>query len=87
MCVAPAEVANHVAAVAVFGNPSNRVKWAADGDQPAVRAKSIEMWNSRDPVCPNGSDVAAQSLHGEAGLYVSTLRATISSEDNNYIIA
>ncbi len=31
------EVADHVAAVAVFGNPSNRVEWPTYPPQPAVR--------------------------------------------------
>lgn len=64
----PADVANHVAAVAVFGNPSNRVQGPLTAISPLYGAKTIDLCNGADPVCSNGSDVPAHSLYAEAGL-------------------
>jgi cutinase len=66
--IMPAEVADHVAAVAVFGNPANRVKGPLTALSPLYGAKTIDLCNGGDPVCSNGSDVPAHSLYGEAGL-------------------
>jgi hypothetical protein len=35
---------------------------------PLYGAKSIDLCNGEDPLCSNGSDVAARSLYGQAGL-------------------
>jgi cutinase len=65
----PADVARHVAAVAVFGNPSNRI---AGGPltalSPLYGDKTIDLCNDGDPVCSNGNDVRAHSLYVESGL-------------------
>jgi cutinase len=65
----PAEVANHVAGVAVFGNPSIRLL----GNpltvlSPLYGSKTIDLCNGADPVCSGGDDVAAHSLYVQSGL-------------------
>jgi len=64
----PPEVASHVAAVAVFGNPANRVKGPLTAISPLYGDKAIDLCNGADPVCSDGNDVAAHSLYGESGL-------------------
>lgn len=65
----PADVARHVAAVAVFGNPSNRI---GGGPltliSPLYGAKTIDLCNGADPVCSPGNDRPAHSLYVEAGM-------------------
>lgn len=67
--IMPVEVADHVAAVAVFGNPSIRL---AGGPltalSPLYGYKAIDLCNGADPVCSNGDDVAAHSLYVETGM-------------------
>jgi cutinase len=62
------EAANHVAAVAVFGNPSQKIGKSLVDNSPLCGAKTIELCNGADPVCSNGSDRAAHSLYPQAGL-------------------
>lgn len=65
----PATVADRVAAVAVFGNPSIRLLGGPlTALSPAYGAKTIDLCNGADPVCSNGNDVAAHSLYVESGL-------------------
>jgi cutinase len=65
----PAEVANHVAAVAVFGNPSIRLLGSPLTTlSPLYGSKTIDLCNGADPVCSNGDDVAAHSLYVQSGL-------------------
>ncbi len=64
----PGTVADHVAAVAVFGNPSNRMGEPLTGLSPLYGSKAIDLCNGDDPVCSNGNDVAAHSLYVEAGM-------------------
>nr|WP_090280413.1 cutinase family protein [Mycolicibacterium komanii]CRL76530.1 Cutinase [Mycolicibacterium komanii] len=65
----PAAVADHVAAVAVFGNPSVRLLGGPlTALSPGYGAKTIDLCNGADPVCSNGNDVAAHSLYVESGL-------------------
>jgi cutinase len=67
--VMPASVADHVAAVAVFGNPSIRLLGAPLTTlSPLYGSKTIDLCNGADPVCSNGDDVAAHSVYVEAGL-------------------
>jgi cutinase len=65
----PADVARHVAAVAVFGNPSNRI---GGGPltliSPLYGDKTIDLCNGADPVCSPGNDRPAHSLYVEAGM-------------------
>jgi cutinase len=64
----PANVANHVAAVTVFGNPSNRFGRPLTDWSLVYGAKTIDVCNGADPVCSGGNDVSAHSLYVESGL-------------------
>jgi cutinase len=64
----PAEVADHVAAVAVIGNPSNRVKGPLTTLSPLYGSKTIDLCNGADPVCSPGDDAAAHSLYVQSGM-------------------
>lgn len=65
----PANVADHVAAVAVFGNPSIRLLGGPlTALSPQYGYKTIDLCNGADPVCSNGDDRPAHSLYVEAGL-------------------
>ena len=62
------EVADHVAAVAVFGNPSQKIGRPLTANSPLYGAKTVELCNGADPVCSPGDDRAAHSLYPQAGL-------------------
>jgi len=67
--IMPANIAEHVAAVAVFGNPSIRLL----GNpltvlSPLYGYKTIDLCNGADPVCSDGNDVAAHSLYVQTGM-------------------
>jgi cutinase len=65
----PADVANHVSAVAVFGNPSIRLLGAPlTALSPLYGYKTIDLCNGADPVCSDGNDVAAHSLYVQSGM-------------------
>ncbi|HEX4587401.1 MAG TPA: cutinase family protein [Mycobacterium sp.] len=65
----PANVADHVAAVAVFGNPSIRLLGSPLTTlSPLYGYKTIDLCNGADPVCSDGNDVAAHSVYVQAGL-------------------
>jgi cutinase len=65
----PANVADHVAAVAVFGNPSIRLLGGPlTALSPQYGYKTIDLCNGADPVCSNGDDRPAHSLYVETGL-------------------
>ena len=64
----PANVANHVAAVTVFGNPSNRLGRLLTDWSIVYGAKTIDLCNGADPVCSGGDDVSAHSFYVESGL-------------------
>jgi cutinase-like protein len=66
--VMPPDVADHVAAVAVFGNPSDKIGHPLPELSPLYGAKTIDLCNGADPVCSDGDDRAAHSLYVEAGL-------------------
>jgi cutinase len=66
--ILPPEVADHVAAVAVFGNPSNKVGRPLTSLSPLYGEKAIDLCNGADPVCSPGDDVAAHSTYVQAGL-------------------
>ena len=54
----PETVADHIAAVAVVGNPSNRI-----GDpaalSPLYGSKAVDLCHGADPVCSTGDDIPA----------------------------
>jgi cutinase len=64
----PPEVANHVAAVAVLGNPLNRFGGPLTALSPLYGAKTVDLCNGADPVCSPGDDRPAHSQYIEAGL-------------------
>ena len=64
----PADVADHVAAVAVFGNPSDKIGHPLTALSPLYGAKTIDLCNGADPVCSDGDDRPAHSMYVEAGL-------------------
>jgi cutinase len=64
----PSEVVNHVAAVAVFGNPLNRFGGPLTALSSLYGAKTIDLCNGADPVCSSGDDRPAHSLYVESGL-------------------
>lgn len=64
----PDPIADHVAAVAVFGNPSNKIGQPLPQLSPLYGAKAVDLCNGADPVCSPGDDRAAHSLYVQAGL-------------------
>lgn len=64
----PPAVADHVAAVAVFGNPAGRIGRTLTSMSPLYGAKTIDLCNGADPVCSDGDDRPAHSLYVESGL-------------------
>jgi len=64
----PADVANHVAAVAVFGNPAGHIGKNLATSSPLYGAKTIDLCNGGDPICSGGDDRAAHSQYVESGL-------------------
>jgi cutinase len=71
----PASVANHVAAVALFGKPSQGFLQRVDTDAPPITighlysAKAIEMCIPTDPICSaGGTDNGAHTLYSSNGM-------------------
>ncbi len=64
----PESIADHVAAVVVFGNPSNRIGEPLTALSPLYGAKALDLCNGADPICSDGNDRPAHSLYVEAGL-------------------
>jgi cutinase len=69
----PAPVANHVAAVAVFGNPSSTYATKLSGGAlpsiaPLYRPKTIDLCVQDDPICSEGQNMAAHLLYVETGM-------------------
>lgn len=68
----PPDMANHVAAVALFGKPSARFMRSIN--QPAITIgplyadKTIEMCTIDDPVCSDGGDWAAHNAYSDDGM-------------------
>ncbi|MCV7176011.1 cutinase family protein [Mycolicibacterium sphagni] len=71
----PPEVANHVAAVALFGKPSNGFLNAIDRSAPPITVgnlyagKTIDQCVPEDPICsPTGSDNGAHQAYADNGM-------------------
>jgi cutinase len=64
----PPELAYNVAAVAVFGNPSNRVGGPLTTLSPLYGNRAIDLCNGNDPICSSGRDVSAHSLYVQSGM-------------------
>ncbi|OBG39975.1 cutinase [Mycobacterium sp. E3198] len=55
----PAAAADHVAAVALFGNPSARAGGLMSALTPDFDGKTIDLCNTGDPICSNGGKWSA----------------------------
>jgi cutinase len=68
----PPDVADHVAAVALFGKPNDRfmrvINQPAVAVGPLYAAKTIEMCVPNDPICSSGTDFNAHMLYAETGM-------------------
>jgi cutinase len=71
----PPEVADHVAAVALFGRPNQQSPWARTlwkGPLPTVgplyAPKTIDLCNDGDPVCSDGNNPPAHGQYVENGM-------------------
>ncbi len=51
----PAAAGDHVAAVALFGNPSTRANGLMDALSPNFEGKTIDLCTQGDPICSNGN--------------------------------
>jgi cutinase len=54
----PPDVADHVAAIAVFGNPAARYVGPITSVSPAYGGKAIDLCNAGDPVCTPGGGMS-----------------------------
>jgi cutinase len=65
----PPEVARHVAAVAVFGNPWDKSPGTPlTAISPLYGAKTIDLCNPGDPICSNGGDSSAHVRYVQNGM-------------------
>lgn len=58
----PPEAADHVAAVAVFGNPLGKILGPLNALSPAYGARTIDLCNVNDPICGEG-DLDNRAAH------------------------
>jgi len=70
----PPALADRVAAVAVFGNPSNRLRGPLTTLSPLYGEKTIDLCNGGDPVCSTGQETPAHSQYVQAGLAAEAAR-------------
>jgi cutinase len=69
----PSEVADHVAAVAVFGNPKSTYARTLGGGQlptisPLYRPKTIDLCLPNDLICSEGNSWTAHGLYVQSGM-------------------
>jgi len=69
----PSEAADHVAAVAVFGNPKSTFARTLGGGQlptisPLYGPKTIDLCVPDDPICSEGSSSTAHGLYIQSGM-------------------
>lgn len=62
----PIDVANRVAALAVFGNPAAKIGLPLT-TSPLYGSKAIDLCNAGDPVCSAGNSVPAHRSYGPDG--------------------
>ena len=62
----PPAAADHIAAVAVFGNPSAKIGLPLTAS-PVVGNRSIDICNPGDPICSDGNNVVAHRNYGPDG--------------------
>lgn len=58
----PGDATDHIAALAVFGNPSDRLGHPLTSSA-AYGGKAIDLCNDGDPVCSDGSDMNAHKTY------------------------
>jgi cutinase len=64
----PPEVADHVAAVVVFGNPSDRFGGGPiTSSSPLYGSKAVDVCFPGDPICSEGPFAIAHALYGITG--------------------
>lgn len=63
----PPDAPDHIAALAVFGNPSTKVGLPLT-NSPIYGSRSIDLCNAGDPICSDGNNVAAHSNYVSTGL-------------------
>jgi cutinase len=64
----PLAVVPHVAAVAVFGNPSARIGRPLTVLSPDFGARTADLCNTGDPICSRGDDFDAHVRYPQSGL-------------------
>ena len=69
----PPEVADHVAAVALFGNPKSALARTYGGGylpalSPLYHPKTIDLCAPDDPICSEGTNEAAHHLYDQNGM-------------------
>lgn len=64
----PPAMADHVSAVAVFGNPSARVGQPLTTLSPLYGPKTADMCNTNDPICSLGKDFDSHVRYPQSGL-------------------
>ncbi|MCX2931087.1 cutinase family protein [Mycobacterium sp. CVI_P3] len=62
----PPNVPDHVAALAVFGNPTAKVGLPLTSS-PVYGSRAIDLCNTGDPICTDGDNVAAHRAYGGDG--------------------
>jgi cutinase len=62
----PPNVPDHVAAIAVFGNPTAKVGLPLTSS-PVYGGRAIDLCNAGDPICTSGDDVPAHRAYGGDG--------------------
>jgi cutinase len=70
----PKPVADHVAAVVVFGNPVDRVGPPLTKLSPLFGYKAIDVCNGADPVCAPSGEVATHRVYVESGMTAQAAR-------------
>ncbi|MGH7291432.1 MAG: cutinase family protein, partial [Myxococcota bacterium] len=64
----PAAMADHVRAVAVFGNPSARLGQPLTTLSSVYGPKTADMCNTNDPICSLGKDFNSHVQYPQSGL-------------------
>lgn len=68
----PPDIANHVAAVALFGTPSNQFLGQYNAPPiaigPLYQARTLELCAAGDPVCGDGGSPAAHVSYAANGM-------------------
>jgi cutinase len=62
----PPNAPDHIAAIAVFGNPTAKVGLPLTSS-PVYGGRAIDLCNAGDPICTSGDDVPAHRAYGNDG--------------------